>query len=74
MSALKPAYVPVIDLGGSRERSATRFYLEDEAGMRTMDCTKALATRDREKAVRLVAGESGGRVIEWVLSDERINA
>lgn len=76
-SQLKPAYVPAIErkVVDSRDRrggSLTRTYVT-ATGAESMDCTRAYATRDREVAAAMIEGVQGGRVLEWMLSDQRIN-
>lgn len=71
MSALKPAYVPIIELRA--QKSVTRFYFADVNGATTMECARAIATRDPGKAQQVIGSHVGGKVLEWVLSDERIN-
>lgn len=77
-SKLRPAYVAVIErrVMDPKDRrskaSATRSYVTATGG-ESMDCTNAYASRDRGVIVAMIKGVEGGRVLEWMLSDGRIN-
>lgn len=75
---LRPAYVAVIDrrVLDPRDRKArasvARTYVT-ATGDESMDCAKAYASRDRRVLESMIKGVDGGHVLEWMLSDRRIN-
>lgn len=78
MSKLRPAYVAIIerqlvDRHNSRGRKSTTRYYVTETGDESLECSHAYASRDRRVLETMIQGVDGGRVLEWMLSDGRIN-